>query len=398
MLKKKFEIKKFSGQNDREANTTIRDDQAQQSQNVFTDEVNGISMQYLPVKMGSLSAGTAGNKLWPYITTAGVRYLISANLNGTSSGYFYSQDGITWTQAKDTNNNNITYDPAGAMPKGIEIAGKFWITDGVNEIIVWDGSDWLPAGAPKLTANASAGTPNGTYHYIITFTINTNEEIMGEISWPVTVVSKQIDLTKIPLGPIDITAKRSIYRTKAGGTTYFWVADIADNTTQVYTDNLADTSLGVAPYIQMTPDLSSPPHAFLATSHQNKLWMGKTNADPDTIFWSFGDAPHVFSANNFQKVPIQAEVLYSMFPFKNTLVLGTAGAQKNTFVMQGDGINRQFILEKWIYGQGSSFDTAVAEYFHGEQQLAIFLSEDNNSTMGAIQLGVTSTSEFNKTK
>jgi len=56
-------------------------------------------------------------------------------------------------------------------------------------------------------------------------------------------VNGQVQLTGIPIGGALVTG-RKLYRTTAGGTVYMLLATIADNTTTVYTDNIADASLG----------------------------------------------------------------------------------------------------------------------------------------------------------
>jgi hypothetical protein len=60
------------------------------------------------------------------------------------------------------------------------------------------------------------------------------------------------ELSNIPLGSSFVTG-RNIYRTEADGSTYKFVALIADNTTTVYTDNTPDASLGAdAPSVNTT--------------------------------------------------------------------------------------------------------------------------------------------------
>ena len=101
-----------------------------------------------------------------------------------------------------------------------------------------------PPGAPTV-AEGAAGNPNGAYTYKVTFVNAFGETSGGTTSASITVASKQISLTAIPLGPTGTTA-RKIYRTAAGGSdgTQKLVTTIADNTTAVYTDNTADGSLG----------------------------------------------------------------------------------------------------------------------------------------------------------
>lgn len=80
----------------------------------------------------------------------------------------------------------------------------------------------------------------------------------GTVSAAVTVADKavngKVSLSGIPIGGSLVTA-RKLYRTIAGGSTYLLLATIADNTTTVYTDNIADASLGAgAPSTNTTED------------------------------------------------------------------------------------------------------------------------------------------------
>lgn len=108
--------------------------------------------------------------------------------------------------------------------------------------------DGIQASIGNLTAAVgSAGVLTGAYYYTQTFVT-----ALGETApWPgtATVVnpsSQQVNLTAIPLGPAGTIARR-IYRTPATPVDpkdYRFAAEIADNTTTAYTDNLADGSLG----------------------------------------------------------------------------------------------------------------------------------------------------------
>jgi uncharacterized phage protein gp47/JayE len=106
------------------------------------------------------------------------------------------------------------------------------------------GALTLP-GAPTVVAGA-AGTPNGVYKCQVTF-LNTMGETSGGTEATVTVASQQIAWSAIPLGPTGTTARR-LYRTAAGGATGSekLVTTLNDNTTLVFTDNVADSALGNA--------------------------------------------------------------------------------------------------------------------------------------------------------
>lgn len=110
-----------------------------------------------------------------------------------------------------------------------------------------------------LASPAVAGNvDNGAHRYLATFTTSSGETQAGVVSASVTVADKtvngKVSLTAIPLGGSNVTS-RKLYRTAAGGSTYLLLATLADNTTTVYTDNIADASLGAgAPTANTTTD------------------------------------------------------------------------------------------------------------------------------------------------
>lgn len=109
-----------------------------------------------------------------------------------------------------------------------------------------------PANAGACTsalAGAGAGNlTNGAYTYKITFVYAGSEKRLGTASNTTTVVDAttngKIALTSIPTSSDTSVTARNIYRTTAGGSTYYFVAQIADNSTTTYTDNIADSALG----------------------------------------------------------------------------------------------------------------------------------------------------------
>lgn len=108
--------------------------------------------------------------------------------------------------------------------------------------------DGIAAPSSSATpATGAAGALTGTYGYAVTFVT-----AQGETApWPGTVTtvapsSQRVSLTSIPIGPAGTTARR-IYRTIGTAVDpkdYFYLTEIADNTTTTYTDNAADGTLG----------------------------------------------------------------------------------------------------------------------------------------------------------
>jgi hypothetical protein len=99
---------------------------------------------------------------------------------------------------------------------------------------------------PILTAAEGAvGLPTGAYQYAVTYTTADGETEPGpRVS--ITVSSKQITLTEIPVSRNRAVTGRKIYRTAAGGTSLLLAATISNNVATTATDNVADVSLGAA--------------------------------------------------------------------------------------------------------------------------------------------------------
>ena len=112
-----------------------------------------------------------------------------------------------------------------------------------------DVSDGEPAPIALTAAKASSTGGNlsaGIYKYRATFKTADGETDGGTISSAITVTStsKLAKLTAIPIGGSLVT-HRLVYRTTAGGSSYALLTTLSDNATSTYTDNVADTSLGV---------------------------------------------------------------------------------------------------------------------------------------------------------
>ncbi len=119
-----------------------------------------------------------------------------------------------------------------------------------------------PSSSPTVAlAGAGAGNvTNGAHNYAVTFvtaagetTMDTTNTCLAQVTVADNTTNGKVGLTNIPTGPAGTTARR-IYRTAVANVAtngYLscgfqqLVATIADNTTATYTDNTADSGLGV---------------------------------------------------------------------------------------------------------------------------------------------------------
>lgn len=100
-----------------------------------------------------------------------------------------------------------------------------------------------PVTPPAGTAVVGAGVEDGVHLYAVGFTNAAGTTIPSPtIAVTAANPNNQVDLTDILTGGVDVTA-RTLYRSKAGNSQLFELATIADNTTTVFQDNVADASL-----------------------------------------------------------------------------------------------------------------------------------------------------------
>lgn len=113
----------------------------------------------------------------------------------------------------------------------------------------------IPPGIISVALGVGAGiVTTGQHRYLATFVTSDGETDAGLISAPITVVDTPVALSNIPVGGAVVTA-RKLYRTAAGGTVFYLLAIIANNTATTYSDNIADGSLGAqAPTTNTTTD------------------------------------------------------------------------------------------------------------------------------------------------
>lgn len=129
-----------------------------------------------------------------------------------------------------------------------------WIEKIIEPLQVF-GSYFAPPVAGPTLSQGAAGNVNGTVQYLCTFISQGGETTAGPTT-QITVASKQINLSNIPIGPpttattniaVNTVIGRNIYRTQNGGSLFYLVGTIKDNVTTTFTDNLTDASIASQP-------------------------------------------------------------------------------------------------------------------------------------------------------
>jgi hypothetical protein len=103
-----------------------------------------------------------------------------------------------------------------------------------------------PPGSVTAASGSNGSLSAGAYLWAVTFYGNYGETGLGTPAGFTATAGQLASLTNIPTGPAG-TVGRNIYRTKAGGTVFFYCGNIADNATTTFADLVADAGLGGAP-------------------------------------------------------------------------------------------------------------------------------------------------------
>lgn len=213
---------------------------------------------YTTISAGSVSAISLAASSTLKLSGAGTAQLVPPGVPGTdnalrtvSGELSFGPYPIACTVLANAapSSNGLRYYTIGATdavpPGGAQSGSGPLPADSLQGLVSDDGIQ-APA-APPTAAVGAAGVLTGAYYYSVTFVT-----ALGETApWAgtATVVNpsaQQVNLTNIPVGPAGTTARR-IYRTPATPVDpkdYRFLAEISDNTTTTYTDNIADGSLG----------------------------------------------------------------------------------------------------------------------------------------------------------
>ena len=154
-------------------------------------------------------------------------------------------------------------------------------------------------GAPSVAVNTTTGNLTGNYQYAVAFITGYWNGPMGSgtflaqgntgggtASAVVSPSAEQVNVSSIPVGPTGVY-ERSIYRTKANGSTFYFLTTLTDNTTTSFTDNIPDTDLGaVMPTTNTTGSYWYGP--VTVPSGQALTVNGSVAGSANTGTWSLG--------------------------------------------------------------------------------------------------------------
>ena len=190
---------------------------------------------------------------------------------------------------------------AGTRIAGAQMENHLFVNNGNVIPYKYNGVAFTRHGIYPPTDTASyvtgaGGNPNGAYSYKFTYVNSASvESDASTFSTTLTVAASKIEISSIPVAAQSFGVNsRNIYRTVASGATFFRVGSISDNTTTVFSDNIADASLGALAPV----DKGVPPKYTTIIYHKNRLFMNDT-ANPQFIWYTDIDEPYTVGPLSF---------------------------------------------------------------------------------------------------
>lgn len=191
-----------------------------------------------------------------------------------------------------------------------------------------------PSSAPTA-ATGGAGVLTGGYSYKVTFydSVSAHESNPSAASNTFTASGNQISLTGIPVSTDAQVNRRRIYRTTTGGGVWLFIYEIADNTATSWTDNLADSQLGIE---VETFAHGVPPIAAMAMVYKGYCFMAGKNSS--RAYFSKQNFPNAVNSNDFRDLdPNDNDVITGIarldrvIVYKNDSIWNGSGDDRNTF-------------------------------------------------------------------
>ncbi|MCL6612723.1 MAG: hypothetical protein K6T66_14400 [Peptococcaceae bacterium] len=240
---------------------------------------SGSSIPLLRYQQVRVDQSTTDNAATPAFSDFTINY--ESSLNQAVA----VKTGLPGTKIRFANYDNKCYWCAG---------GRLQVFDGSTNRDV--GTD-PPAAAPTIAAGGGTGL-SGVYKACVTFvTSDGHESNPSPVSSPVTLSNQNIQWSSIPVGGARVV-KRNLYRTKAGGSDFYFVAALSDNVTATYTDSTADSAL----VSLMENNNNIPGNAAIVHAHKNYIFYVSAD-DPKKLFFSKVANPESYPLTYYKLFP-----------------------------------------------------------------------------------------------
>ena len=206
------------------------------------------------------------------------------------------------------------------------------------------------------------------------------------------VVSKQVDLTGIPLGPTGVTSRRIYGFKDSVSSVYNLIAEIVDNTTTTYSVTTDQDAWTTA----ISTDNDPPPaKAWISAFWKGRLLMAGDSDNPKRWYFSKAFVPanklEAFPLTNFLDIPLgDGDEITAVVPSGD--IVYVFGNEKVFYISGSDEFT--FAYHETFATAGCSGPWAVDKVaLPGSEEVVVFLSRNGFQTMSGLQSVVISEPE-----
>lgn len=253
-----------------------------------------------------------------------------------------------------------------------------------------------PATTPTAVI-AGAGSITGTYKYKVTYVSKWGAETNPcTNTTEITATSNSITITP-PVGGSDI-AERRIYRTTNGGSVFYLLGAVLNNTVgKTYNDNATDTQLSTTliPY-----DHDQPPTDLDMIAEWKQFLWGVRTSEPMRIYFSHQGYPEIFNTDEVLGYYVEVgrdngeniigihKLQSNFYAFKENSTWPIAGDTPDDFKVAPEPINGaiglyQHSIEKMPTGELIGLHRSGVYLFDGYRYVSL-TDRDNDSIQSVI--------------
>jgi len=222
--------------------------------------------------------------------------------------WYSTNDGAAWTFIIDLGSGSV-----GSIPDFAQVDNTLFFANGVVAPRAWNGSALSTAGpsakspTPTASVNTATGQLNGSYSWKLVSVDGAETRSAGSVtSNIIQLQDEQSNLSWSADSDTDITGYE-LYRTTGTGTTFYFVTFIDGRTTVAYTDNASDLDI-LANRVNQEHGDAPASGSYFCEPHKQRLWWGRTNANPRRVFWSDPGLPDQVGVNNYLDFTDQSSV------------------------------------------------------------------------------------------
>lgn len=255
-----------------------------------------------PVTTDTGGSATLVRELFPYRASSSGSYsrtLLGCFDDGVNEHEVWKSldSGATWSFVQDLGSVSV-----GSIPDFAQLGAQLIFTNGKVAPRSFDGTSWSSAGstqivAPTISASSASGNLVGTFKWRLLPVLTTGSRKIASVASASTVVQdKSVTLAWTADTDVNVVGYE-VYRTTGTGEIYYFV-DYSDGRLVVsYSDNTDDLTILENRILQEHGD--APPTSYQCESHKQRMWYLRTDALPQTGYWSDpGDPDSVYSENN----------------------------------------------------------------------------------------------------